>query len=270
MNIIQFFTHTAQFTKSFNSEEKALFYSMVEKLIESKGILNYSDIPNSEDIAKIISKTYELFFVDGDFLRCPKIERAFLIQEKISEGGKKGAMIRKAKSPPLTPPYPPLGDRHEIYSCKHLMQNHQNVECIDNTHNIKLFSKEEEIKYKQNLKSQQIFLLEFEQINKIEVDFQEFWLFYPRKVAKKSASIAFKKTVEKGFKAEFLIQKANEYRAFVENKKLEERFILHASTWLNGERFNDQLNFEDKKDGFDEYISEIGRAKKFTRYTIVT
>lgn len=75
--------------------------------------------------------------------------------------------------------------------------------------------------------------------------FERFWSAYPRKTNKKKAKDAFiKKCTD-----EIMFQKM--LSALVDQKGSEQwqnpKFIPHASTWLNGERWNDVLNVHNNR-----------------------
>lgn len=66
-------------------------------------------------------------------------------------------------------------------------------------------------------------------------DFGIFWAHYPKRVAKKDAEKAWKKlTSEQKQKAMEALPKHVEFWA-------ESEFIPHPATWLNGERWEDEL-----------------------------
>lgn len=67
--------------------------------------------------------------------------------------------------------------------------------------------------------------------------FAEFWDIYPRKQCKKDAKIAFMKALKK-VDLKTLCDGA---RAYAEaNADEEKKFIAHATTWLNAERWEDE------------------------------
>lgn len=70
-------------------------------------------------------------------------------------------------------------------------------------------------------------------------DFDVFWEIVPNKKDKKKARKAFEREV-KIHGAEALINGMKKYAASVVGK--ERRYILHPTTWLNGERLNDELD----------------------------
>lgn len=73
-----------------------------------------------------------------------------------------------------------------------------------------------------------------------DVAFEMFWKDYPRKINKKSASLKFKK----------VCQDEITYKALMEGLKNQRRlkqwedsqYIPHPTTWLNGERWNDEIS----------------------------
>jgi hypothetical protein len=75
--------------------------------------------------------------------------------------------------------------------------------------------------------------------------FNEFWALYPRKVAKRDAEKAFNR-----LKPEEQISALKAISAHVEYWNLKETdkdFIPHPATWLNGARFEDELDLTPKK-----------------------
>ena len=69
--------------------------------------------------------------------------------------------------------------------------------------------------------------------------FEEFWNMYPRKVGKGHARLAFKKAADKEDPAK-IIEAAYKFAAVMEGK--EKQYIPHPTTWLNGERWDDELD----------------------------
>jgi len=69
--------------------------------------------------------------------------------------------------------------------------------------------------------------------------FDEFWDLYPRKVAKGHARLAFKKACSKE-KPVAIIEAVKKFAAAVEGK--EKQYIPHPTTWLNGERWDDDID----------------------------
>lgn len=73
--------------------------------------------------------------------------------------------------------------------------------------------------------------------------FLAFWSVYPRRIGKGAARTAFRKATELA-SANQIIQAAKDYADFCIEQKTEKRFIPHASTWLNQERWEDDLELE--------------------------
>lgn len=68
--------------------------------------------------------------------------------------------------------------------------------------------------------------------------FSKFWKVYPRKIGKYQASVSFAKFDDKHY--EKIIYATKVFAQ--ENISTEERFIPHATTWLNQQRYQDYLN----------------------------
>jgi hypothetical protein len=68
--------------------------------------------------------------------------------------------------------------------------------------------------------------------------FEEFWNEYPRKAGKGQARIAFKGALKKATNDE-IVSAVKLYALSCVGK--EQQFIAHASTWLNGERWLDEV-----------------------------
>lgn len=69
--------------------------------------------------------------------------------------------------------------------------------------------------------------------------FEAFWKHYPRKVAVGTAKKAFEAALKKEPDYEKIINAMIEQSKAWETK--DKKYIPHASTWLNGERWNDQI-----------------------------
>lgn len=73
--------------------------------------------------------------------------------------------------------------------------------------------------------------------------FQAFWQAYPRRIGKGAARTAFKKALNFASGDE-IIQGALHYSRHCEEMGTEKQYIPHPSTWLNGERWEDDLESE--------------------------
>lgn len=80
--------------------------------------------------------------------------------------------------------------------------------------------------------------------------FDEFWALYPRKIAKAVARKAWAKlTPENQLAAARAVHNHVEYWS---SKETELEFIPHPATWLNQERWEDELVIEPKKQKIDK------------------
>lgn len=71
--------------------------------------------------------------------------------------------------------------------------------------------------------------------------FGEFWNAYPLKVGIPDARKAFGKAVEAGADPDELIAAAGRYARHCQRTRKERQHIKHASGWLNGERWRDEI-----------------------------
>jgi hypothetical protein len=76
-------------------------------------------------------------------------------------------------------------------------------------------------------------------IGEVMHPFDEFWMVYPRKDAKAPARKAFVKACGKVHASE-LVTAATRYAAWIERNNKQD-FMCLPTTWLNQERWNDQL-----------------------------
>jgi len=80
--------------------------------------------------------------------------------------------------------------------------------------------------------------------------FDEFWSLYPRKVNKAVARKAWAKlSAEQQLMAAKAISAHCEYW---KSKETELEFVPHASSWLNAERWEDEIVIEPKKEKIDK------------------
>lgn len=81
------------------------------------------------------------------------------------------------------------------------------------------------------------------------VDFERFWSVYPRKVNKKKAFRAWQKCEEIRPPLDNLISIVRDQAQLKGWKKDGGRYIPHASTWLNSQRWEDQIEIEEINSG---------------------
>ena len=80
--------------------------------------------------------------------------------------------------------------------------------------------------------------------------FDEFWAAYPRKVAKAVARKAFARLTEQ--QQLDACKAISNHVAYWKAKETEMEYIPHASSWLNGERWEDIVIIEPKKEKIDK------------------
>ena len=76
--------------------------------------------------------------------------------------------------------------------------------------------------------------------------FDEFWSEYPRKVARLTAKRAYEKAIKNHVDHETLMAGLRQYVKHLEQHPRERQFIKHASTWLNGGCWDDELEVRDE------------------------
>ena len=80
--------------------------------------------------------------------------------------------------------------------------------------------------------------------------FEEFWALYPRKIAKAVARKAFSRLSEQ--QQLDACKAIDDHLAYWKAKETELEFIPHPATWLNQERWEDELVIEPKKEKIDK------------------
>jgi DNA-binding transcriptional regulator YhcF (GntR family) len=89
--------------------------------------------------------------------------------------------------------------------------------------------------------------------------FLAFWQAYPRRVAKGAARTAFAKAIKFADPNE-IVQAAIAFSKHCEERGVEKQYIPHASTWLNAERWEDDLEAEKtefKQENKHGWLSEL-------------
>jgi hypothetical protein len=87
--------------------------------------------------------------------------------------------------------------------------------------------------------------------------FEDFWLLYPRKVARKAARTAFERLTSADQQAA-IVAIADWRRVFATR---DPEFIPHAATWLNGERWADELPREYKPQAVQYHTAEPAQSR---------
>lgn len=73
--------------------------------------------------------------------------------------------------------------------------------------------------------------------------FEVFWWTYPRRIGKGATRTAFARAKKKA-DVLHILNAAHQYSAFCVEQGTEKQFIPHPSTWLNQERWDDDLESE--------------------------
>lgn len=73
------------------------------------------------------------------------------------------------------------------------------------------------------------------------LDFDTFWEYYPRRSGKGAARKAFLAQTSRGVTAAHIIQAASDYAENCKRIGKEAQFIPHPATWLNQERYDDDV-----------------------------
>lgn len=79
----------------------------------------------------------------------------------------------------------------------------------------------------------------------MDEEFEKFWKAYPRKVCRKDAFNAFRKITPSD--RAVAIEAIEKHKAMWEAEGRDKAFIPHASTWLNGERWHDEIEMPHEK-----------------------
>lgn len=98
-----------------------------------------------------------------------------------------------------------------------------------------------------------------EQVN-IELHFDRFYQMYPRKVGKLAAKKAFFLALKKS-SAQKIIDAALEYNRACAGK--DKKFIPHPSTWLNQERWDDEVEYDQGQidSVFRSMVTDLARLR---------
>lgn len=75
------------------------------------------------------------------------------------------------------------------------------------------------------------------------LDFDRFYGIYPRRIGKGAARQAFTRAIKKK-PAQLIIEAAHEFACFCKRMNIDPKFIPHPTTWLNQERWDDELQKE--------------------------
>lgn len=97
----------------------------------------------------------------------------------------------------------------------------------------------------------------------ISDNFHEIWAMYPRKAGKGAARKAYERAVKK-ICPNTLHQKLEAFTQALSASGTEERYIPHLSTWLNQERWDDELPKQRSgvDQGFRDMVNDLARVKR--------
>lgn len=84
--------------------------------------------------------------------------------------------------------------------------------------------------------------------------FQDFWERYPRKIGKGNARKAFQSAIKKVDLSKIL-NSVDDFALLADSR--EQKFIPHPATWLNQERWDDEIHNEDKKQTTTDYLNNL-------------
>ena len=79
-------------------------------------------------------------------------------------------------------------------------------------------------------------------VKKIDADFETFWKEYPRKTGKGAAKRAFEKALQKGATLESLVSAVRRQKCGSQWTRDGGQYIPHPATWLNQERWEDEVD----------------------------
>ncbi len=82
-------------------------------------------------------------------------------------------------------------------------------------------------------------------VEALKIEFEELWSLYPNKKGKKQAFSHYKtwRKANKKHTKDYIEHKLDDYIAYIEQNRIQPRYIMHGSTWFNG-RFDDELEVE--------------------------
>jgi hypothetical protein len=85
--------------------------------------------------------------------------------------------------------------------------------------------------------------------------FSEFWKAYPRKVAKANAEKAFKKKCSSEADYTAIMRGLQNYVKACKGR--DPQYIAHPATWINGERWNDEVTATKSSNPFLDMLNEM-------------
>jgi hypothetical protein len=96
-------------------------------------------------------------------------------------------------------------------------------------------------------------------------DFDQWYSFYPRKIARGQAQKAYEQAIKKGYSPEDLLVGCQAFAAMIRNEKTAQEFIPYPATWLRAERWLDENLVPAHIPTPDEIAANIDRADRLFR-----
>lgn len=93
-------------------------------------------------------------------------------------------------------------------------------------------------------------------------DFENFWNAYGKIGNKQQALKSFNKAIKEGVNYEIIIRGLNNYQNYCRAIGQEQRYIKHASTWLNNRGWEDEYAITEQAGGQPKAKSKHQRAKE--------
>ena len=84
----------------------------------------------------------------------------------------------------------------------------------------------------------------------LENRFEKLWANYPNKKGKPKAFLAYKKAIKSGTTDEEINKGISAYKQEIDNKRTEQQYIAHGSTWFNNQRWLDEYDTGQTTDDF--------------------
>ena len=80
----------------------------------------------------------------------------------------------------------------------------------------------------------------FDLTNQYPDAFQQWFSFYPKKLAKGEAFLAYRQQIKAGHSPEDLLTGCQAFAALCRKEKTDKKFIPHPATWLRAQRWLDE------------------------------
>lgn len=82
-------------------------------------------------------------------------------------------------------------------------------------------------------------------------EFEDVWKEYPKKQGKEQARKAYQTARKEGVEKDLIVAGLKSYKAYIDERNIEDRYIKNGSTWFNQRCWNDKYEVKNQKqDGF--------------------